>query len=166
MYFPGNKENLWQSSFFNHLCWSPWQNFSGSNSFLVIYEILRPFVNILSPDENYFLYNKEKLSQPIQMNLSRKLKISSGFFTAFLHSKTAFNLKHFKKKDESHSLCLSKIIDYKKRAYVNVLKSHISGHLRTVNLLKCPKHCCNIHHSSLITFVRHSGKISVAKSLC
>ena len=38
-------------------------------------------------------------------------------FTAF--SKSPFNVKHFEKKDESHSLCLSEIIDCKIRAYGN-----------------------------------------------
>ena len=45
------------------------------------------------------------------------------------------------------------------------LKSHVSVHRRTVNMLKRPKHCCNLHDSSFIDFVYHFGKISVGKSL-
>ena len=52
------------------------------------------------------------------MQLSKKLMIFTQLFTAFL--KFTFNFKHFKKKDESHSLCLSEIKDYKLRSYVNV----------------------------------------------
>ena len=52
------------------------------------------------------------------MQLSKKLKNFSEFSTAF--PKSTFNFKHFEKNDESDSLCLSKIIDCKMRAYGNV----------------------------------------------
>ena len=87
-------------------------------SFLVIFEILRPFVNTLTPDEKYFPGSGENIREPIQMQLSKKLKIFSEFSTAF--PKSTFNFKHFEKNDESDSLCLSKIIDCKMRAYGNV----------------------------------------------
>ena len=56
-------------------------------------EILRRLVKNLTPDENFFLGNKENLQQPIQMKLSKKLKVFSQFFTVFL--KSTFNFKHF-----------------------------------------------------------------------
>ena len=37
--------------------------------------MLRLFVNTLSADEKYFLCNTENLPEPIQMELSKKLKI-------------------------------------------------------------------------------------------
>ena len=43
------------------------------------------------------------------------------------------------------------------------LKSHISVHPRSVNMLKGPKKGSNLHDSSFISFVYHSGKISVGK---
>ena len=43
-------------------------------------EILRWLVKNLTPDENYFLGNKENLQQPIQVKLSKKLKV---FFSIF-----------------------------------------------------------------------------------
>ena len=52
------------------------------------------------------------------MKLSKKVKIFSEFCTAFL--KATFDLKHFENEDESHRSCLSKVIDCKIRAYVNV----------------------------------------------
>ena len=52
------------------------------------------------------------------MKLSKKLKIFPSFSTAFQIS--TFNLKHFEKKDECHSLCLSEIINREIGAYVNV----------------------------------------------
>ena len=93
---------------FYQLCSSLWQNFSRKKSFLVISEMLRPFVNTLTPDKKYFPGNRENLRQPIQMKLSKKLKIFCQFYTAF--PKFTFNFKHFEKKDESHSICLSEII--------------------------------------------------------
>ena len=52
------------------------------------------------------------------MKLSEKVKIFSQFFTAFLNS--TFNFEHFEKKDESHSLCLSEIVDCEIDVYLNV----------------------------------------------
>ena len=52
------------------------------------------------------------------MRLEKKLKMCFQIFTPFM--KSTSNLKQFEKKDGFHSLCLSKIIDCKKRAYVNV----------------------------------------------
>ena len=56
-------------------------------------EILRRLVKNLTPDESYFLGNKENLRQPIQMKLSKKLKVFSQFFNVFL--KSTFNFEHF-----------------------------------------------------------------------
>ena len=64
-------------------------------------QILRPFVNTLTPDEKYFLCKRQRLPQPIQMQLSKKLKIFSQFATGFLEA--TFNYKLFKKIYESHS---------------------------------------------------------------
>ena len=52
------------------------------------------------------------------MQLNKKLKIVFQLFTAFL--KSTFNFEQYEKKDESHSLCISKIIDGERLAYVNV----------------------------------------------
>ena len=85
---------------------------------LAIPEILRPFVNRLTPDDNYLLCNNENLQQPIQMKLTKKRNIFSEFVTTFLIF--TFNSEHFEKIDECHSLCLSKMIDWEMRTYVNV----------------------------------------------
>ena len=45
------------------------------------------------------------------------------------------------------------------------LTSHVLVHPGTVNMLKGPKHCSNMHDRSFITFAHHSGKISVEKGL-
>ena len=79
---------------------------------------MRPFVNTLTPDEKQFFCNGENLPQPIQMKLFKKVKFFCQFVTPFL--KSTFNFEYFEKKDESHSLRLSEIIDFQIRAYVNV----------------------------------------------
>ena len=60
----------------------------------------------------------QNFPQEFQTPLSQKQKIFSGFFIAFL--KCAWNLEHFKKKDEYHSLIISEIIDAEKRGSLNV----------------------------------------------
>ena len=57
-------------------------------------------------------------TQQFQTPLSKKKKIFSGFFIAFL--KCAWNLEHFQKKDEYSSLIISEIIDAERRGYLNV----------------------------------------------
>ena len=61
----------------------------------------RMFPNTLSADAKYSLLNREYLTQPIQMQLSRKQKTFSRFFSAFLES--SLNFEHSQKKDDSHS---------------------------------------------------------------
>ena len=84
----------------------------------VWYEILGLFVNALTADDKYSGSNMQNLPQQFQTPLSQKQKTFSGFFIAFL--KCAWNLEHFQKKDEYHSLIISDIIDAKRRGYLNV----------------------------------------------
>ena len=44
--------------------------------------------------------------------------MSSQFFSAYL--KSTFSFEHCDKKDELHSSCISEVIDFEKRCYVNV----------------------------------------------
>ena len=41
--------------YFCHIFWSLWKKISSKNSFLEVSEILRLFVNILTPDDKYSL---------------------------------------------------------------------------------------------------------------
>ena len=41
--------------YFYQIYWSLWKKMSSKNSVLVVFEILRLFVNILTPDEKYSL---------------------------------------------------------------------------------------------------------------
>ena len=72
----------------------------------------------MASDEKYFPGNRENLQERTEMKLPKKLKVFPEFFTAIL--KSTFNFEHFEKKDESHSLYVSRIMDCKICAYVNV----------------------------------------------
>ena len=59
------------------------------------------FVNILTVDDKHYLLNRDNLTQPIQMQLSKKQKTFSEISFAFLNS--LLNFKHLPKKDDPHS---------------------------------------------------------------
>ena len=59
-----------------------------------------------------------KFTQKLEAPLSQKEKTFSGFFLAFL--KCELNLEHFAKKDEYHSLFISKFIDSERGGYLNI----------------------------------------------
>ena len=92
-----------------HIYWSLWTSFSWKKSVLVICKILRLFLNTLTADDKYSLHNRDNLTELIQILLSQKLKTSSQFFSAFL--KSILNFEHFQTKDDSHSRCISEIMD-------------------------------------------------------
>ena len=75
---------------------------------LVLWKILRPFVNTLSEDDKYCLLYKDNLLQPLQILISQKQKTFYEFFSAFLKSTLSF--EHFEKKNYPHSQCISQII--------------------------------------------------------
>ena len=49
----------------------------------VIHTVLRLFVNTLTVDEHHYLLNRDNLTQPIQIQLSKKQKTFSNFFLNF-----------------------------------------------------------------------------------
>ena len=81
----------WQRLY--HIYWSLWRQLASKNSVLVICKISRLFPNTMSGDIKYSLFNRNNLTQPIQIQLSRKQKSLSQFFSAFL--KSALNFEHF-----------------------------------------------------------------------
>ena len=83
------------------LCWK--------KSLLLTYEILGLLVNTLATDEKYPVFNRDKLTIPIQMQLSQKQNDFSKFFVSFLKSR--LNFKYFESKDEPHRFCISEVTD-------------------------------------------------------
>ena len=63
---------------------------------LVLWKILRLFVNTLTDDDKYCLLYRDNLTQPIQILLSQKQKTFSQFFSVFL--KSTLNFADFQKK--------------------------------------------------------------------
>ena len=82
-------------------------------SLLVIYKIVRLFVNALTADDKHHLLNRDILTQPIQMQLFEKRKLFSEFFFAFLESILHFTF--FPKKDYPRSSCVFQIKRSEKR---------------------------------------------------
>ena len=60
----------------------------------------------------------QNLQKQFQTPASQKQKTFSVFFIAFL--KCAWNLEHFKEKDDYPSLIISEIIDAERRGHLNV----------------------------------------------
>ena len=84
----------------------------------MIWEISRLFPKTLIGDGKYSLFNRDNLTQPIQMQVSRKQNTFSQFFAAFL--KSSLNFEHFQKNDDCHSGGISEITESEKHGYINV----------------------------------------------
>ena len=80
----------------HQISWSLLRQLSYKKSLLVICKISRLFIKTLSANGKYSLFNRDKLTQPIQMQLSRKQETFSQFFFAFL--KCSLNFEDFQKK--------------------------------------------------------------------
>ena len=79
-----------------HIYWSMRRQLCYKKPLLVICKILKLFPNTLSAYGKYSLFHKDNLTQRIKMQLSRKQKTVSQFFSSFL--KFGLNLEHFQKK--------------------------------------------------------------------
>ena len=89
----------------HHIYWSLWRKSTCKKSLLVIWKISRRFPNTPNANGKYSLFNRDNLTHPIQMQLSRKQKSFSDFLAAFLQS--SWNFEHFLKKDDPHCWCIS-----------------------------------------------------------
>ena len=84
----------WQ--YLYNIYWSLWRQLTLKKSLLVTGKISRLFRNTESADGKYSLLNRNNLTQPIQMQLSRKQKTFCDCLSAFLKSR--LNFEHFFKK--------------------------------------------------------------------
>ena len=82
---------------------------SWKKSLLLTCQILGLLVNTLATDEKYPVLNRDNLTIPIKMQLSRKEKTFSQFLDAFL--KSALTFKYSEEKDDTKTFCISEIID-------------------------------------------------------
>ena len=72
----------------------------------------------MTADYMYFRQNVENLPQQVQTQISLKPKTFSGFFIASL--KSTLNLEYFYQKDESHSLSITEINNWKTGSHLSV----------------------------------------------
>ena len=70
-------------------------------SLLLIWKILRLFVNTFSAYGKSSVLIREYLTHPIHMQLSQKQKMFLDFFSAFWKSR--LNFQHIQRKDDTHS---------------------------------------------------------------
>ena len=93
---------------------SPRKKISSKYSFIEVSEILRLFVNILTPDDKYSLSVKASVSRnQFKCNYLKTKKIFLDFFVHFRNRHKLFNT--FKKKFDPQRWFLSEFIDWKKR---------------------------------------------------
>ena len=95
---------------------------------LVRSELLGQFVNTLTADYNYSRRNRANLSEQDPMQTSLQLKTCSRFFITFL--KSTLNLEYFEKKDQSHSLSITEIINCETGSYLSAQKAIFHATLR------------------------------------
>ena len=72
-------------------------------------QILGLRVNILATDKKCHVLNRENLTIPIQMQLSKKQKTFFEFFATFLNSRLNFEI--FEKKNDPARFCISENTD-------------------------------------------------------
>ena len=95
---------------------------------LVKSELVGRFVNTLTADYKYSRQIRDNLSQQVPTQTSLKLKTCSRFIIAFL--KSWLNFEYLEKKDQSHSLSITEIINCETGSYLNVQKAIFDATLR------------------------------------
>ena len=97
---------------------------------LVISELLAQFVKTLTADYKYSYWNRDNLWQQVPRQISRRVNAFFGFFVAFV--KSMLNLEYFQKKDQSHSLSITEIINCETGSYLTDQKSIFRATLRQI----------------------------------
>ena len=106
----------------------------------------------MATDEKYPALNRENLTILIQIELPQTKITFSQFFAAFL--KFRLNVEYFEEKNTLTAYVFSKL-QALKTWLDKCLKSPVSEDPLTINMVNVPKHCWNLHHSTLIIFILH-----------
>ena len=80
----------------------------------MIYKIFPLLVNRLITNDEYSLLNKNKLTQPIQIQIAKKEEKIFYFFSRFF--KSTSNFEHFEKEDDPQSLYVFEITGCERRS--------------------------------------------------
>ena len=133
------------------------------NSVLVLSEILRFFVNKLTPDDRHSLSVKARSNATNSNAIIAKSKnIFSSFFCIFRIYK---KFRILWKKILASDVTFSEIRDCKKRELLKCRKSLLSENSSTVNMLKDRKDCRNLQCSIFVIFFDPSERKSARKIL-
>ena len=92
----GNKHSSDMENATINSYWSLWKQLRWRKSLLLIYKVLKLFLNALTCRDKYSLRNRDNLQQPLKMRLSQKQEIFFRLFLAFL--KARLNFERFRKK--------------------------------------------------------------------
>ena len=144
--------------------WSLWKSFCLRNSVSVASQILRLFVNLLTPDDKYSLSVKVSVKRK---EFKRNYLIDPKHFVdIFLRFSNLHNFSNILKKKRWVSyLMYFRNYTRQKAWLLEFLKSSVLEHLWTVNMWKRPKHCPNLYGSRFLVFFGHPEGVSVRKIL-
>ena len=151
----------WQ--YFGHISWSLLRKIRSKNTASVVSEILRLFVKKLTPDAS-ILSQKQRLFNPTNSNtIISKSKNICWIFYCISGICVKFWIL-WKKRWTSEMICFWNYW-LEKLGLLKCLKSSVSQHLWTVNSLKCPKDCLNLHGSIFVIFLHQFERKSARKFL-
>ena len=142
--------------------WSLPTQLRWKKSLLLTSKILVLYVNTLAADKKYPVLNRDNLTIPVQIKLSRKQKFFSKFFAVFL--KSSLILDHFEKNMTLIAFVFRKLPS-PKMLLDKCLKSTFSDDRSRSNMVNVPKDNWNLHHSAFIRFIDHCQGNLVGKSL-
>ena len=122
-----------------------WKEISTNNSVLLVSQILRLFDNILRPNEKYCLSVKASVSR--NKFKCNHLKTKKYFINFFCISAIYINFEILWTKRSASEAISFWNYRLQKARLLKCLKSPVSEHLWTVNMLKGPNDCINLHGS-------------------
>ena len=143
-----------EQQFFCHVFWSLWQEISSKSFILLVSEILELFVNISTPDDKYYLSVKRSVqSTQVKWNY---LKIKNIFWSFFSIYGIYIGFELLQKKRWASQAISFWNYRLEKVRFLKCLKSLVSEHLWTVNMLKGPKYYLILYGSIFVIFFDNS----------
>ena len=148
--------------YFFHIFWPLWKEISRKNLVLVVSEIYRLFVNILTPDDKYSLSVKSSVYWNQFKCYYLKIKKYFRNFFSISGIYMEFGIL-WNKRIASDYICFCNY-RLEKAGLLKCPKSLVSEHLWRVNMLTGPKHCINLQLSIFFIFFDYSETKSGPKS--
>ena len=149
--------------YFCQFFWWLWKRISWNNSVLLVSEILRLFVNMLTPDDMYSLSRKSTFSR--NQFKCNYLQMKKYFVEFFVHFRNLYKFCNTLKKEWASEIICFWNYRLQKARLLKWLKSPVSEHLWTVKMLTGPKHCLILQGSIFVKFLDHFDRKSARKIL-